>query len=179
MWREALEAHESARVQVSEVRSSDYVGAGAFTVFTIMVGAPLLAGEPGVIPANLDAVRTWTCIDDVAALLVSLAQTERGWGRAWHVPANPPLSIREMAARFAAHAGITAYTLEAMSAEALAEAAATDAIMAELPEMQYLYQEPFILDSSETERVFGLEPSPLDDAIRAMVSLMTEEAQPV
>lgn len=58
MSQEALASHESGRVQVSEVRGSEYVGAGAFTVFTIMVGTPILAGDPAIIPANLDAVHT-------------------------------------------------------------------------------------------------------------------------
>lgn len=80
--------------------------------------------------------------------------------------------MREMTARFARCAGIDSYTLDAMTAEALAEAAAEDSIMAELPEMQYLYQWPFILDSTETERTFGLAPSSLDDAIRAMTDSM-------
>jgi hypothetical protein len=36
----------------------------------------------------------------------------------------------------------------------------------ELPEMQYQFRRPFILDSSLTEQTFGLKPSLLDEILR-------------
>jgi hypothetical protein len=83
------------------------------------------------------------------------------------------ISIRELAARFARFAGIGSYTLEAMTPEALAEAAEVDTLMAELPEMQYLFQRPFVLGSAETEATFGLAPSSPDDANRAIATAMS------
>jgi hypothetical protein len=97
-------------------------------------------------------------------------------GRAWHVPSNPPVSVRDLTARFAEIAGVESYELAAMTPEALAAAAAEDSFMAELPEMQYMFQRPFILDSSYTEEVFGLVPSPLDDALHAMASALAVPA---
>jgi nucleoside-diphosphate-sugar epimerase len=178
MWEEALAAQEAGRVRVSEVRGSDYVGAGAISVFSWVAAPQIISGAPALMPADLDAPHTWTATDDVAAALAAVSRSETAWGRAWHVPSNPPLSIRELAARFARFAGIESYTLEAMTPEALAQAAEVDTLMAELPEMQYLFQRPFVLDSAETEATFGLAPSSLDDAIRAMATAMSASAQP-
>jgi nucleoside-diphosphate-sugar epimerase len=170
MWQEALAAHETGRVRVTEVRSLDYIGAGAYSIFSLFVARQLLEGEPAVIPADLDALHTWTCTDDVGAALVAVTREERSWGRAWHVPSNPPVSVRDLTARFAEIAGVESYELVAMTPEALTAAAAEDSFMAELPEMQYMFQRPFILDSSYTQEVLDLVPSPLDDALQAMAS---------
>jgi nucleoside-diphosphate-sugar epimerase len=176
MWQEALAAHEAGRVRVTEVRGLDYIGAGAYSIYSLFVAVQLLACEPAVIPADLDALHTWTCTDDVGAALVAITRDERGWGRAWHVPSNPPVSIRDLTARFAEIAGIDSYELVAMTPEALTAAAAEDSFMAEVPEMQYMLRRPFILDSSYTEEVFGLVPTPLDHALEAMASALAVPA---
>jgi hypothetical protein len=36
--------------------------------------------------------------------------------------------------------------------------------------MLYALERPFILDSSETEKTFGLEPAPLDDVLIELAS---------
>jgi hypothetical protein len=39
-------------------------------------------------------------------------------------------------------------------------------IIRELPEMQYQFRRPFVLDSSLTEQTFDLKPSDPDDILR-------------
>jgi hypothetical protein len=47
----------------------------------------------------------------------------------------------------------------------LASIALGSKVVRELPEMQYQLQQPFVVDSSETERTFGLAPTPLTDIL--------------
>ena len=39
----------------------------------------------------------------------------------------------------------------------------------EMREMAYQFDRPFILDASETERVFGLRPTNIDEALAATI----------
>jgi hypothetical protein len=44
-------------------------------------------------------------------------------------------------------------------------AAAADPIVAELEEMLYLDENPFVLDATETEHRFGITATPIDDVL--------------
>ena len=43
----------------------------------------------------------------------------------------------------------------------------------ELSEVTYQFDRPFVLDSSAATRTFGLEPTPVDEALRAMLDART------
>ncbi|GIH60804.1 hypothetical protein Msi02_16210 [Microbispora siamensis] len=55
MWQDARAVYDAGRVRVTEVRASDFLGAGAVSPFTIMVGAAVLTGSPVSYPGDLDA----------------------------------------------------------------------------------------------------------------------------
>ena len=52
IWNEALEAHRAGRIRTAEVRSSDYLGAGAVTPMTLLVLPKVLAGKTGLRPGR-------------------------------------------------------------------------------------------------------------------------------
>ena len=85
---------------VQQVRSSDYLGAGAVTPLTLL-SPKVLAGKRALAPADLDAPHSWTYTGDVARTLLAVAADAGSWGRAWHVPTGPPKSFREVATRAA------------------------------------------------------------------------------
>jgi nucleoside-diphosphate-sugar epimerase len=169
MWNEALAAHQAGRVRVAEVRASDFLGAAAASVYTLIVLPQMLAGEPASYPADLDAPHSWTYAGDAARVLIAVSQGDRSWGRAWHVPSTTDVSARELTTRLADAAGAPGAKLERMSAEELDEIAAGNSIMAEVVEMQYLFQRPLLVDSSQAERAFGLRPTPLGDVLAETV----------
>ncbi|WP_158894653.1 NAD-dependent epimerase/dehydratase family protein [Amycolatopsis anabasis] len=166
LWADALAAHRAGRVRVTEVRASDFIGSGAGSLFTIMAVPKILAGKTAWIPADLDLPHSWTGTRDAARALVAVSQDERAWGKVWHVPSNPPVSVRELAGRLAGVAGVRPARLRSMPRWALTAAGLASRMIRELPEMQYQFRRPFILDSSWTEQVFDLKPSPLDDTLR-------------
>jgi nucleoside-diphosphate-sugar epimerase len=172
MWEEARAAHLAGKVRATEVRASDFVGPGAYSIFTLTVAPQVLAGEPAIVPADLDAPHTWTYTGDVARALVAVSQDDRGWGHAWHAPSNPPVSVRILSQQFAEIAGAPTPTLVRMSAEDLQAAGANDPVVAEFPEMQYMFQNPFILDSSRIRATFGLEPTPFAESLAVMAGAL-------
>ncbi|WP_336203719.1 NAD-dependent epimerase/dehydratase family protein [Nonomuraea sp. LPB2021202275-12-8] len=173
MWIDALAAHQAGRVRVTEVRASEYLGAGAASLYTMLVVPAVLAGQPVSYPGDLDVPHSWSHTGDVAHTLVAASRYDGAFGRAWHVPSTSDLSIRTLTARLAEIAGTAAPALSVMSKEELQRLGQTDPIMAEIPEMRYLYQQPHVLDSTRTERELDLKPAPLDDVLAETVKSAT------
>jgi hypothetical protein len=80
IWNEALEAHRAGRIRTAEVRSSDYLGAGAVTPLTLLVLPKVLTGKRASAPADLDAPHSWTYTGDVARTLLAVAADAGSWG---------------------------------------------------------------------------------------------------
>ncbi|MFI6735331.1 NAD-dependent epimerase/dehydratase family protein [Nonomuraea sp. NPDC050451] len=165
MWEDAVTAHNEGRIRFTEVRPGDFIGPGQLSMFNLLIAPPVLAGEPAVVPADLDAPHSWSHPGDAANALVTLSRDEQAWGRAWHVPPISDATVREVTKRFAELAGASAPQLISMSPLDLHNAGLADPIIAQTWEMQYQYQRPFILDASLTAKTFGLTPTPLDDVL--------------
>jgi nucleoside-diphosphate-sugar epimerase len=170
IWNEALEAHRAGRIRTAEVRSSDYLGAGAVTPMTLTVLPKVLAGKRASAPADLDAPHSWTYTGDVARTLLAVAADARSWGRAWHVPTGPPESFREVATRVAELAHVPAPRLSVMPYPVLWLAGLFNPLARASRETQYQIRKPFVLDSTAATEAFGISPAPLDDALRETIA---------
>lgn len=178
MWRDDLAAHEAGRLRTTEVRASDYLESNS--ILSLVMAKPLLAGKRAYVPAALDVPHTWTSINDVARMLVTVATDEWAWGRAWHVPTNDPLTVRELAQRFVEVAGAPAPPkLTAMPYAALWTAGLFNPLIRELRITRYQFVRPFVIDSSLARTTFGLEPTPIDDALRTALDHLRGLDQPL
>jgi nucleoside-diphosphate-sugar epimerase len=164
MWRDAHALSEAGRIRATEVRSSDYIEANSIIEF--VVGKPVLAGKRAYVPGPVDVPHSWTSVRDVARTLVGVAADERGWGRAWLVPTNPPLTVRQLATRFAEVNGAPRPNLTAIPYAALWLTGAFSPLVRELRTTRYQFTRPFVIDSSTTTATFGITPTPLDDVLR-------------
>ena len=104
----------------------------------------------------------------MATTLVTAATTGQAWGQAWLVPTNPPLTVRELAARFTIVSGapapkLTSVPYPVLWVSGLFVAAAERAARHQLP-----VDPPVHLDSSYTEQTFGLAPTPIDKALASI-----------
>lgn len=175
LWADALAAHQDGRIRTAEVRGSDYLGAGAASFFTIGVLPGVLAGKKTAVPADLDALHSWTAVDDVARTLVAIAsagETAGGTalGRIWHVPTPPPVSIRELATQAAALAGVQAPQLSAMPPAVLWVGGLFNKQARGIRELQYQFRQPFVLDSTDAQTTFGITPTPTTAALTATLT---------
>jgi nucleoside-diphosphate-sugar epimerase len=164
MWRAALAAHEAGRIRATEVRASDYLEANS--IFSVALAKPLRAGKRAYVPAPLDIPHSWTSIADVARTLVTVATTERAWGEAWLVPTNPPLTLRQLAARFAEVNGLPAAKVSVVPYAILWSAGLFSPMMGELRTTRYQFARPFVVDTARTEQAFDLAPTNLDTALK-------------
>ena len=169
MWADALAAHRVGRARVTEVRGSDYLGADANSLGS-MVLPRVVAGRRVVVPVDLDAPHTFTYVGDVARTLVVAATDERAWGRAWHVPSPPAVSVRALAARAAALAGAPAPKLTRLPYPALWLGGLFHPTVRELRETAYQFDRPFLMDSTAAQETFGISPTPLDDVLAESVA---------
>jgi nucleoside-diphosphate-sugar epimerase len=164
MWQDALAAAEAGRIRVTEVRASDYIEQNGLLSFG--VGQPLLAGRRGYVPAPLDVPHSWTSIRDCARALATVATDERAYGQAWLVPTGPALTLRQLTSRFTEVNGAPAAKVTAIPYPAMWALGVFSPMVRELRTTRYQFTAPFVLDSSATTEAFGIEPTPVDDALR-------------
>jgi nucleoside-diphosphate-sugar epimerase len=178
MWQQALAAHESGRVRVTELRSSDYIGP------TLPVSSGLLArygdatlqGRTATVFADPDQPHTWTAIDDVAATLAVLGRDERAWGSAWIAPSNPPATVREVLRGLAEQVGALEPQVRQVPGWLLRTGAITVPLLREVTGVLYQFEAPFIADGSETTDVFEITPSPWHPLLAETAQAWSERA---
>lgn len=172
MWLDALAAHETGRLRAVEARASDFYGPGITT--NGHLGAQfmprLLAAKPTrLMQGDPDAPHSWTYISDASATLITLATDARAWGRAWHVPTAPAVSLREVATHTARIAMVPDRGVRVLPRWVLQSGGLAIPMLRELREVAYQFDEPFVLDSAAFTNTFGAHPTPLDDGLRATI----------
>jgi nucleoside-diphosphate-sugar epimerase len=164
MWDDMLAGHQAGRIRAVEVRASDYIEANSLLSFAI--GNPVLEGKRGYVPAPLDVPHSWTSVLDCAKTLVRVAADERAHGQVWFAPTNQALTVRQLAARFAEVNGAPAPRLMSIPYPVLWTSGLFSPLVKELRATRYQFTRPFIIDSSATTRELGLQPIPMDEALR-------------
>jgi nucleoside-diphosphate-sugar epimerase len=168
MWEDALAAYRSGRISgVTEVRGSDYLSPRYSVIELAMPG--LRANRTIWLPGALDNPHTFTYTGDMATALIRLARDPRAWGRAWHVPSPPPMTLREAVTKIAEIGGYPLPKLRGYPKTAIRAAGLFDRRTREFVEMSYQWDRPFILDATLTANTFGLTATDVDDAIRASI----------
>lgn len=169
MWHDALAAHEAGRIRTTEVRGSDYFGPGGtdqgYLGDRFLV--PLRAGKTIQVPYPVDVPHSWTYLPDVADALIVAGGDERAWGRPWHVPTAEPLSFRQLGERMAAQLGLPAPKVAQIPWALVRAAGLFSPMLGELKHVRYQFTAPYVLDSSAFQRTFGVEPTPIDQALKA------------
>jgi nucleoside-diphosphate-sugar epimerase len=165
LWEQAL----AAGIRTVDVRGSDYIGKDANGIYPLLIKPALDKGRAAWITGHLDMPHTFTVNTDMARALTTLALDERAWGRAWHVPSPPAVTIRDLARRYAVAAGKPPIRLIQMPRFVMRTAGLVVPIAREMAEMDYQWYAPFLMDATETARTFGLTATDLDTAIRAEV----------
>ncbi|GAA4214027.1 NAD-dependent epimerase/dehydratase family protein [Actinocatenispora rupis] len=167
MWREAKAAHDEGRVRATEVRAGQFLGAGAVSLFSIFVAPPVRAGRPALVPTELDHPHAFTAIGDAARTLVAASRNEAAWGAPWLAP-TITATMRELATRYAALAGVPVPELGTLTDRELTLLGLTDPFWPELFETRFMDTGRFVVDAGHTERTLGVAASPLDEVLAEM-----------
>lgn len=170
MWRDAKAAHDAGRIRATEVRGSDYVCRGAQSMLGDRVVPRVLAGKGVQLLGDVDQPHSWTAPVDVARLAITAAADPQGWGHAWHVPSNPPRSQREAVNDIADAAGVPHVKVSSVPPVVLSLMGLFQPMLKELKETDYQRERPYLLDDSRARAAFGLEPTPWDEVLSALVA---------
>jgi len=164
MWNDVLAAHQAGRIRAVEVRGSDYIEANS--ILSTVIGTAVLAGKRAYAPGPLDVPHSWTSIHDCARALVTVAADERAYGQVWFVPTNAPLTVRQLATRFAQVNGAPRARVTPIPYPVMWASGLFSPLIKELRTTRYQFTRPFVIDASATTDVFGLTPIALDEALR-------------
>ncbi|MEU1826265.1 MULTISPECIES: NAD-dependent epimerase/dehydratase family protein [Streptomyces] len=176
VWEQARKLHEQGRIKAVEVRASDFFGPGVTDGghLAARVVPRLLRGKAVSTLGNPDAPHSWSYLPDVAAALVEVAGEERAWGRAWHVPTEPALSVRDMVGRLADQAGTGPVAVRGLPPAVLGVASVFSPLIRELKEIRYQFDRPFVIDASAYEAAFAVRATPVAEQVKATVDWWRE-----
>ncbi|MFA7323124.1 MAG: NAD-dependent epimerase/dehydratase family protein [Candidatus Nanopelagicales bacterium] len=171
MWLEAKAWHDAGRIRASEVRGSDYITPNAQSRLGDRVVPRILKGKGVQLIGPVDTIHTWTSPKDVARLMVIAGADERAWGRAWHVPSNPPRTQQEAVNELCIVAGAKPVKVGQIPAFMVRGLGLVNPLIRELKETAYQFKSPYVLDDSRARATFALEPTPwavlLDEQVAA------------
>jgi nucleoside-diphosphate-sugar epimerase len=160
VWQDMHAAHVAGRVRAAEVRPSSFLGHGSQSVVGDRVLPRAAAGKRVHLLGDPDQPHTFTHPADVARLLVTAGADERAWGRAWHVPSNPPVTQRAVVDEVCDAMGVPRVPVSRMSRGLLRALGVAVPLLREFTEVRHQYERPWVVDDSRARGTFGLEPTP-------------------
>jgi nucleoside-diphosphate-sugar epimerase len=172
MSKAALAAHRDGKLKITIGRGSDFFGPWGAEQTTMGARAfyPLLQGKAAQMTGRLDLPHTHTYIPDFGKALVILGERSEADGQAWHVPNDMPrITQGEVVKLFAEVAGLEP-KMSGMGRLMMRIGGLFIPEARESIEMMYEFEQPFIVDSSRFERTFGMQATPMRDAIRETVA---------
>jgi len=169
MADDLLTAHRAGRVEVAIGRASDYFGprGGAQSNLGDRVFRPALAGKSASVLGDPDQPHTYTYIPDIGEGLAVLGEHPDAPGEIWHLPNDPDTkTTRQLVEIIFRDAGRPETKLKTVPTVVLKIMGLFNPMMRELLEMQYLYAEPFVVDSTKIATRLGVRATPLEQALR-------------
>lgn len=178
MSQELLTAHRAGRVQVAIGRASDYFGprGGAQSNLGDRVFPAALAGKTATVLGDPDQPHTYTYIPDIGEGLAVLGEHPDAPGEIWHLPNDPATrTTRELVEMIFTLAGQPRTRLRAMPPLLLRGLGLINPTLRELLEMQYQFEEPFIVESNKITDRLGLTATPIDEAITEILQAYSSD----
>jgi nucleoside-diphosphate-sugar epimerase len=161
-------AQREGRVRVAIARGSDFFGPDD-AVTAELTFWPALAGKRISVLGRLDQPHTFTYVADFGKTLATLGTHEEALGQIWHVPSNPPVTQAEFV-EMVQDAVSKPVKIRRGSAPILWLVGLGNPDARELIEMLYEFERPFVMASERFQRAFGVEPTPLREAVLATVA---------
>ena len=168
MSLDLLAAHRRGVVEVAIGRASDYFGprGGAQSNLGDRVFPAALAGRTATVLGDPDQPHTYSFIPDIGEGLAVLGEHPDSSGKVWHLPNDPATrTTREHVEMVFRLAGRSRTRLRQVHPLLLRAVGVANPTVRELLEMQYQFDEPFIVDSSSITSHLGARATPLEQAI--------------
>jgi nucleoside-diphosphate-sugar epimerase len=177
VWEEAKALNDSGNLRVTEVRGSDYICPNEQSRMGHRVVPNLLLGKPVQLLGALDQPHTWTDPDNVALLMMAVADDDRSWGKPWHVPSNSPKTQREVVADIAATLHVTNYRISPVGKAMEGVLGIFNPLIRALNKGAYQFDKPFVMSSDAASEAFGLKAKSWNRVIEDLVWPYTEYSE--
>lgn len=168
--------HARGELEVTVGHASDYFGPGAHlsAVARPDVLEGIQTGRRVFMTGNVDTAHGYTYTPDVAHALAILGTRPEAVGRAWHLPTSATTTTREFLQAFADQAGTT-LKVSTVPAWMLKLVGVFSPLAKALATMRYQWDIPYVLDDGDFRRTFGVEPTPLREAVHTTLDAFTSE----
>jgi nucleoside-diphosphate-sugar epimerase len=163
-----MAAHRAGRIEVAIGRASDYFGpnGGAQSNLGDRVFGPALAGKTASLLGDPDQPHTYTYIPDIGEGLAVLGLHPDAVGEIWHLPNDPDTrTTRHLVEVTYRLAGQPKAKVRVLPAPLISAVGLLNPTVRELSEMRYLFQEPFVVDSSKIRDRLGVVATPVEEAL--------------
>lgn len=175
--RDLLAARAASATPTISVVASDFFGPQVLTAHAGERAVPtLLQGKRLWVMGSARTPHSFTYIADLAAAMVRASTIAEARNQVLHAPTLPALTQQELAQAFATAAGLTSPKISAIPGWVVRAAAVVSPEMKEMAELLYQFEQPFIMDSAESERLLDLAPTPLTIAARDTVEWWQQRA---
>jgi nucleoside-diphosphate-sugar epimerase len=179
MARDLLAAHRAGRVEIAIGRASDYFGprGGAQSNLGDRVMPAALRGATATVLGDPDQPHTYTYIPDIGEGLAVLGEHPDAAGQVWHLPNDPHTrTTRELVSTVYAIAG-SPPRLRRVRPWLLRLLGLRNPDLRAVLEMGYLFEEPFIVDSSKITSKLGVSATQLPRALDETLATYRLDAQ--
>ncbi|MDP5228462.1 MULTISPECIES: NAD-dependent epimerase/dehydratase family protein [Arthrobacter] len=167
---ELLTARAAHSAHTVSVVGSDYFGPRALGAHAGERMVPkVMAGKSVQVIGSTEQPHSFTYVPDFAAAMIAAARNEALWNRVLHAPTGPAVTQREMAQAFATAAGAPAAKVSTIPGWLMKGLGLAMESIRELNETSYQFTGPFVMDSSVSEELLGLAPTPLEQAAKETV----------
>ncbi len=163
---ELFDAHKRGDVRATSGRASDFFGPNVPTaVLGERFAHRLMAGKSAEMGGDPDQPHSYSYGPDVARGLAVLGLEEAADGRAWHLPVAWQGTTRQLVEALAAQLGKPARML-AVPDWVLRAMGLFNPAFGAAAEMTYQWKLPYLLDDSRFRKAFGVQPTPVQTALR-------------
>ena len=166
-----MTALDEGRIEGAIGRTADMYGPGALnssfgSTFGQRQFYPLMEGRTVNVIGDADAPHAYAYLDDVARGLAVLGREPAALGRAWHLPAAPARTHRELLGIAGASLGVEAKVRASRLSSAVVRfVGRLQADTAEVAEMLYLFEQPLVVSHQSFADTFGADPTPHEEAL--------------
>ncbi len=166
-----FDAHRRGDVRATEGRASDFYGPGGrLTLLGDYFWPRVFKGRGGHVLMNPDVIHTYHYIPDVAAGLATLgAAPDDAFGKPWMLPCRPAETFGDLVRRLEGPLGAP-IRLAVVPSWMQRTISVFMPVLRETREMQYQFEEPFVVDDSRFRERFGVVPEDADRAAAATVA---------
>ncbi|WP_072805183.1 NAD-dependent epimerase/dehydratase family protein [Rhodococcoides yunnanense] len=164
----ARDAHATPTISVA---ASDFYGPKVLTAHMGDRVVPNVLEHKTIrVLANADLPHSFTYVPDFAAAMIAAAADRSLWNTFLHAPTVPAVTQREMIEIFSRAAGVETPKVGVLPVWMMRTLGIAPGPIKELGDTLYQFQYPFRLDSSRSEKILGIHPTPLEAGAAATIA---------